>query len=199
MTSRWKKIWADLWSNKSRTFLTILTIMVGTFSVGFNANLGAYMLESMDGDYLSANPSEAMIYTSPFDDDMVKMAREMPGVNAAQGNRAASAHLIPPKGEPISIQFTGIEDPSDLTLNQLKPKYGEASIPTFTDKQILMDASAESLGYKIGDTLTIELDNGKYRELTLAGYVHDVAGFPYNLAQTINAYVSPSTLEWLGG
>ena len=41
MTSRWKKIWADFWGNKSRTFLTILTIMVGTLAVGFNANLGA--------------------------------------------------------------------------------------------------------------------------------------------------------------
>ena len=199
MTSRWKKIWADFWSNKSRTFVTILTIMVGTFSVGFNANLGAYMLESMDGDYLSANPSEATIYTSPFDDEMVKVAREMPGVNAAEGHRTASAHLLPSKAEPISIQFTGIKDPADLTLNQLKPKYGEPSIPAFTDKQVLIDASAESLGYEIGDTLVIELDNGRHRDLTLAGYVHDVAGFPYNMAQTINAYVTPGTLEWLGG
>ncbi len=29
ISSRWKKIWADFWGNKSRTFLTILTIMVG--------------------------------------------------------------------------------------------------------------------------------------------------------------------------
>jgi putative ABC transport system permease protein len=199
MTSRWKKIWADFWGNKSRTLLIILTIMVGTLAVGFNANLGAYMLESMDGDYLSANPSEARIYTSPFDDDMVKIAREMPGVNAAEGRSSTSAHLIPTKGEPISIQFTGIEDPADLTLDQLKPRYGENTIPVFAGKQILMDASAASLGYKIGDTLIIELNNGRRRELTLAGYIHDVAGFPYNLAQTINGYVTPNTLEWLGG
>ena len=64
---------------------------------------------------------------------------------------------------------------------------------------MLIDASAASLGYKIGDTLVIELDGGKRRELTLAGYIHDVAGFPYNLAQQINAYVTPATLEWLGG
>jgi ABC-type antimicrobial peptide transport system permease subunit len=51
MTSRWKKIWADFWGNKGRTFLTILTIMVGTLAVGFNSNLGSYMLESMDGDF----------------------------------------------------------------------------------------------------------------------------------------------------
>ena len=59
MSSRWKKVWADFWGNKARTFLTIMTIMVGTFAVGFNSNLGLYMIESMDGDYLSANPSEA--------------------------------------------------------------------------------------------------------------------------------------------
>lgn len=199
MTSRWKKIWADFWGNKSRTFLTILTIMVGTFSVGFNANLGAYMLESMDGDFLSANPSEATVYMSPFGDDLVKIAREMPGVDAAEGRATTGAHLIPSKGEPISIQFTGIEDPAELTLNQLKPKYGESSIPAFDDKQVILDASAESLGYKIGDKLIIELDNGRQRELILAGYVHDVTGFPYNLAQQVNAYVTPSTLEWLGG
>jgi putative ABC transport system permease protein len=199
MTSRWKKIWADFWSNKSRTFLTILTIMVGTLAVGFNANLGSYMLESMDSDYLSANPSEATIYTSPFNDDLVKMAREVPGVDAAEGLASTGAHLIPSKGEPISIGFTAIKDPSDLTLNLLKPRWGESAIPAFTDKQVIMDGSAVSLGYKVGDSLIIELDSGRRRELTLAGYMHDVAGYPYNLARQINAYVTPNTLEWLGG
>jgi putative ABC transport system permease protein len=199
MTSRWKKIWADFWGNKPRTLLTILTIMVGTFAVGFNSNLGSYMVESMDEDFLSANPSEATIFTSLFDEDMVRMAREIPGVDAAEGRSTTSAHLIPSEGEPISIQFTGIENPQDLTLNQLKPMDGETAIPTFTDKELLVDASAMSLGYEVGDTLIIELDNGRRRELTLAGYVHEVTGFPYNLAQTINSYVTPDTLEWLGG
>jgi len=199
MTSRWKKIWADFWGNKGRTFLTILTIMVGTLAVGFNSNLGSYMLESMDGDFLSANPSEATIYSSPFNDDLVKMAQTMPGVDAVEGRASTSAHLIPTKGEPISIQFTGIKDTNELTLNQLKPKFGEHTIPAFMEKEVLIDASAQSLGYKIGDKLIIELDNGRQRELTLAGYLHDVTGFPYNLAQQINAYVTPKTLEWLGG
>ena len=199
MTSRWKKIWADFWGNKSRTFLTILTIMVGTFAVGFNSNLGAYMLESMDEDYLSANPAEATIFMSPFDEDMVKVAREMPGVDAAEGRSTAGAQLIPTQGEPISIQFTGINDPKELTLNQLKPRSGEDSIPAFSDREVLLDASAVSLGYELGDILTIELDNGRHRELTFGGYIHDVTGFPYNLARTVNAYVTPDTLEWLGG
>ncbi|MGD8402471.1 MAG: FtsX-like permease family protein [Anaerolineales bacterium] len=199
MTSRWKKIWADFWSNKSRTFLTILTIMVGALAVGFNSNLGLYMNESMESDYLSANPAEGTISTSPFNDDLVEIARTVPGVEAAEGRSATSAYLLPSEGEPIAIQFTGIENPKDLTLNKLKPRYAEPAIPAFSDKEVIMDASASTLGYKPGDALIIELDNGKQRELTFAGYVHDVTGFPYNLAQQINAYVTPDTVEWLGG
>ena len=56
MSSRWKKIWADFWGNKSRTVLTIITITVGVLAVGFTSSLGLYMAESMDGDYLSASP-----------------------------------------------------------------------------------------------------------------------------------------------
>ena len=199
MSSRWKKVWADFWGNKSRTFLTIITIMVGTLAVGFNGNLGSYMIESMDADFLSANPAEATIFSSPFDEAIVKVARSIAGVDAVEGRSTSSAHLIPPNGEPISIQFTGIERPEDLTLNQLRPDSGETSIPSFGNKGVLLDAAAKSLGYQVGDTLLIELDNGRRRELTLAGYIHDVTGIPYNLAQVINAYVAPDTLVWLGG
>jgi len=38
MSSRWKKVWADFWGNKTRTFLMVLTIIAGTFAVGLNNN-----------------------------------------------------------------------------------------------------------------------------------------------------------------
>jgi len=199
MSSRWKKVWADFWSNKGRTFLTIMTIMVGTFAVGFNSNLGLYMNESMDGDYLSANPSEAEVYAAPLNDDMVKMARSVAGVNAVEGASTVSARILRADGTYVDIQFTALENPNDQTLNLLKPAAGESSIPVYGDKETILDASALSLGYKTGDTIVLELDNGRRREIKLAGYTHAVTGFPYNLAQIVFAYVSPDTLEWLGG
>ena len=56
-----------------------------------------------------------------------------------------------------------------------------------------------ALGYKLGDKIVVELGDGKRRELTLAGYMHDVTGFPFGFTNTMNAYVTPETLEWLGG
>ena len=199
MSSRWKKVWADFWGNKSRTFLIIITIAVGVLAVGFNTSLGLYMAESMDGDYLSASPSEATVYAGPLDDDMVKIAREVPGVDAVEGRRSTSAKVVRTDDKKVSIRFTAIEDAALSTLNQLKPALSETALPALGEKQMIVDASAQSLGYKPGDKVLVELNNGKHRELTFAGYMHDVTGFPYSFTNTMNAYVTPKTLEWLGG
>ena len=146
MSSRWKKVWADFWGNRGRTFLTIMTIMVGTFAVGFNGNMGSYMMESMDSDYLSANPSEAQVYANPLTDDMVKIARTLPGVDQVQGFSSVSARLLRPDGTYVNINFTALEDPKQLTLNLLKPVIGATSVPLYGKNETIFDGSAMSMG-----------------------------------------------------
>ncbi len=199
MSSRWKKVWADFWGNRGRTFLTILTIAVGVFAVGFTNNMGAYMNESMDSDYLPANPSEARIYAAPLDDNMIDAAQQVEGVAEAQGFSTINAQLMHTQEKLIDTQFTSVESLDALKVNLLQPIHGETTLPLLKDREIVMDYSAASLGYQIGDKMVFELESGKQRELTVAGYVHDVAGFPYNMANQINAYITPETMEWMGG
>jgi ABC-type lipoprotein release transport system permease subunit len=201
MTSRWKKVWADFWGNKSRTFLTIVIIAVGAFAVGATNNLRLYMSESLNSDFLSAKPSEATINTSLLDDDMVEIARNVPGVDAVEGRSILVANVIHTDGRTIAIQFTALKDPNTLTLNLLKPIKGETTLPPLNDKQMLVDSAVARLGYKPGDTITIKLVNGRHRHIKLAGYIHDITSPPYGGAwgSTIYAYVTPETMEWLGG
>jgi len=112
MTSRWKKVWADFWGNKSRAILTILTITVGVFAVGFNNNTALYMIESMDSDFLSVNPSEAIIYAYPMDEDSVNIARNVAGVDAVEGRSTASAYIVQVGKDDTPVQFTAVENPS---------------------------------------------------------------------------------------
>jgi len=199
MSSRWKKVWADFWGNKSRAVLTILTIAVGVLAVGFTNNMSLYMVESMDGDFLSANPSEAIVYASPMDENSVEIAREVAGVDAVEGRSIVGANIIQAGKDDIVIQFTAIENPDSLTVNTLKPALGETSIAPLGEREVLVDSAAASLGYKPGDMITVELSDGKIRELRLAGYLHSATGFPYNLAQYVTAFVTPDTITWLGG
>jgi putative ABC transport system permease protein len=199
MSSRWKKVWADFWGNRSRTALTILMIAVGTFAVGFNSNMGLYMNESMDSDYLSALPSEALVYAAPLNNDMVAAAREVPGVQAVEGFSSVDARIVRPDGSLVDIQFTALDDPHALTVNLLKPLMDEKTLPKYGDRESIFDGAAASLGYKPGDLILLELKDGKRRQIKLAGYMHDVVGFPYNLNNRVTAYVTQDTLEWLGG
>lgn len=199
MSSRWKKVWADFWGSKGRTALTVLTILVGTFAVGFISNMNLYILECLDTDYLSARPSEGTVHAYPLDDDMVRMAREVPGVDAVEGIAQADGDLVRPGQQPLVILFTGLKDPGALTVNQIKPAPGETSLPQLGEKEVLIESSAASLGYQPGDTLVVELADGKRRELTMAGYVHDVDANPYTMSRAVPAYVTSHTLEWLGG
>jgi len=199
MSSRWKKVWADFWHNKSRAILTILTIGVGVFTVGFSSNLRYYMNESMDSDFLSSSPSEATVYASPMDEESVKIARMVPGVDGVEGRRTTSAKIIRIAEDDVIIQFTAIENPYDLTVNTLKPALNETSIPPLGEREVLLDSSAASLGYQPGDLITVELDDGKLRELRLAGYLHSATILPYGQGSTVTAFVTPDTIVWLGG
>jgi putative ABC transport system permease protein len=123
----------------------------------------------------------------------------VPGVRAVEGRSLSGAQLIQAGGKKFSVQLTAVKDPYDLTVNTLKPVQSESSIPPLADKEVLVDSSAESLGYKPGDMLELELDDGKIRRLRLAGYLHDAAGIPFGFTQTMNGFVTPDTMVWLGG
>jgi putative ABC transport system permease protein len=130
---------------------------------------------------------------------MIDTAQQVEGVAEAQGLSTLDAQLAHKKEMLIDTQFTSVESLDVLKVNLLKPITGETSLPVLHEREVVMDYSAVSLGYKVGDKITFELNDGKRRELTLAGYVHDVAGFPYTLANQINAYITPETMEWMGG
>jgi putative ABC transport system permease protein len=200
MSTRWKKVWTDFWGNKTRTSLMIVTILVGVFAVGFNQNVGLLMNRDMDADFLSANPSESTIYVSPIDDDMVAVARSVPGVEDVQGLAYASGQVLLPNGKKEAIEFNSLKSYDDLRVNLLKPvDPSQTEMPSLSDKEILLDHTTSSLGYKPGDMIDIELPDGKVRQLRLAGYIHDVATIPSTMGNNIVGYVTPDTVVWLGG
>ena len=44
----WYKIWFDIWNNKTRTLLTVLSIAAGVFAVGAIFGMSDMMLFNMD-------------------------------------------------------------------------------------------------------------------------------------------------------
>jgi putative ABC transport system permease protein len=198
---RWRKVISDLLSNKGRTLLVILSIAVGVFAVGFVMTGFDILLTDMNVDYMSSNAHEAVLYTSPFIDDDLSAIRRMTGIDQAEGRSAYYGRVVLSETNKIPITISGIKNPADLKVDLLKPNTPGSSIPVLGEREILFDRSAMSvLNVKAGDSVSIENYDGKHqRTLKVIGYVHDVNAVPYVFSQILYAYVSPKTIEWMGG
>ncbi|MCG2784632.1 MAG: FtsX-like permease family protein [Anaerolineae bacterium] len=199
MYTRWRKVWEDFWGNKTRTFLMVLTILVGVFSVGLVNNMAIMMNHDMDADFLSANPSEAKIYAYPLNQAWVRSLRDVEGVGDLEGRYALNGTWNTAEGQAITVQFSSIKSIFEQDVDVLKPADPEAGLyPELGLHDVVFDRSAATLGLEPGDVIEIELPGGEKRQMRFTGYVHDATTFPYAMGMTVSAYITPETAEWMG-
>ena len=97
---RWRKVLRDIWGNKRRTFLVVLSIAVGVFAVGTVAQMQVIVSDDMLESYEAVNPASATIYTDqPFDDDLVEAVRRMPEVAEAEGRPSVMVRFQHPQDD----------------------------------------------------------------------------------------------------
>ena len=198
MFTRWRKVWMDFWSNKTRSLLMVSTILVGVFSVGLVNNMANMMNHDMDSDYLSANPSETKISASPLNDDWVSWMRAIPGVADTEGRIQLIAKWVTPAGQSTNIQLSGLKSIAAAHVDQLKPALPDGFLPVLGRQDVAFDRSASTVGLQPGQTIQIELPGGEKRSLNFIGYVHDVTSFPYGMTGVVSGYITLETAEWLG-
>jgi putative ABC transport system permease protein len=71
LAPRWHKVLRDLWSNKTRTVLVVLSIAVGVFAIGMITGTSEMMFRELAKGYERINPVQAAVYTDTFDSDLV--------------------------------------------------------------------------------------------------------------------------------
>jgi putative ABC transport system permease protein len=194
---RWKKVLSDLWSNKVRTLLVVLSIAVGVFAVGSVASIYLIMKNDVSADFLSIQPHAASIYTDPFDDNLLFALRKTPGVAEIEGRSSISAKFVGPNGKTYPIQVHRYPALKDTRIDLLRLEQGS---PDLRDHQIYLERQvAASLGYHVGDTIQVILSDGRTRDLQVAGIVHAVYSNGFFFSQQAETFSNATTLEWLGG
>ena len=82
---RWRKVFRDLWSNRARTVLVVLSIAVGVFAVGTIMTSSTVLAREMNESYREIDPASVTLYVDGIDDDMVAALAHMPEVAVAEG------------------------------------------------------------------------------------------------------------------
>ena len=194
----WKKIWTDLWSNKARTLLAALSIAVGVFAVGLIVTSFTITKKDMERDYLAVNPHTVQIYTQDFEaTDILHGLANTPEVAAIEARYNLWVEVAGRDGKQYPINLNSIGPLDEMQVDKLVFEQGKSSLGF---KDIYLERQgAEGLGLKPGDTVDMILNDGKKRTLIVAGTVHDVMANPFKFTSKTAGYVTPKTMEWLGG
>ncbi len=196
LPTRWIKIFKDIWDHKSRSLLVILSIAVGVAAVGMINNAKSMIERDLFGPYLAGNPALVQLYVSPFDKSLADAVAGMREVETVQPRRIATATIFDETNTARDITLLGMPDFNDIQIDRLPVEQG-SGVPNV--REILLERqSARGLGVGVGDKVTVEIDNQRRYELTVAGIVHDMYIRPYNLGKQANGYVSMPTLTWMG-
>src|SRR5215204_2279257 len=201
LAPRWRKVMRDLWSNKTRTILVLLSISVGVSAIGMVMGSQIIVDQNLPEAYAAVNPSNAVMFSlDTFGDDMIESIRSMPEIEDAAGLRAVNVRFMTKDGEWRNLQLTALNDYEEMTINKLNPQ--KAAYPP-GEREVLIERASLSPalglgGVEIGDMLTVEAPNGKQRQLLVSGTVHDMSQLPAFINGAGYGYITFETLEWLG-
>jgi putative ABC transport system permease protein len=205
ITPRWRKVLRDLWSQKARTVLVVLSIAIGVFAVGMIAGTRVILSDALTDSWLSVRPASGTLYTAEFDEELLWTIRRMPEVAEADARRSFGVrfHAGPP-GPPSeeddvewrSLSLFTVPHMEDIRIFRLTPESGSWPPP---EREIVIErASLAWMGVGVGDTITVEAPNGKIRKLRVAGTAHDLTQTSASWIGQASGYINRETLEWLG-
>ncbi len=195
---RYRKVFRDLTSHWFRTLLVVLSIAIGIFAVGVMLGGREILLREFDADRASSNPADVTYRTADFDDEVVTVAEEQPGVAAAQARRSVwLRYRWAGSDDDRTISIEAFRDYSDLGVSKVVP-VGDGHWPPASG-EIVLEASARQVGdYAIGDIIEVETAEGDTVELRLAGFAHDINAFPAQFSGYETGYVSLGAMQDLG-
>src|SRR3954469_22514428 len=125
LAPRWRKVLRDLWSNKTRTILVLLSISVGVSAIGMVMGSQIIVDQNLPAAYAAINPSSAIMFSlDTFNDDTVDSIRAMPEIQDATGIRVVNVRFLTKDGQWRNLQLNAIDDYDNIKINKLKPQKG---------------------------------------------------------------------------
>jgi putative ABC transport system permease protein len=198
MTARWRKVLADLWSNKTRSLLVALSIAVGVLAVGVVATSYGLVQRDMEADYLPANAHTARIFVAePFGEDLVAELAAVRGVDSIEGRSNVKVRVAGSDGATHEVDIDSIGPLEGIRVDRLAFQEGSR---TLGEGEIYLERQgAAGLGLSVGDTVDVTLANDEVRALRVVGTVHDVNANPFKFTGQTSGYVNAATMASLGG
>jgi putative ABC transport system permease protein len=157
MSVIWGKVWADLWGNKVRTILAVLSIAVGVFAVGAIFGMVDQLLTGLDQSHQAVFPSHINMYLMErIDRDTAIGLKKIEGVEDVEAlHQVTVRYKINPEDEWERGALLIRDDYADQTYDIVQLKEGKWPARNRIGIERL---SSQHFGVDIGDEVIFELE-----------------------------------------
>ena len=198
MNVAFRKVWRDLWKNKGRTVLVVLSIAVGVLALGMITASNTLMKRQMSMAQAASRPSNVILFLSGLvDDETVHSLARLPEVVDAEGVTAMSIRWKPSlDAEWQSATVIALDDYEHQKFDLVELRSGRWP----DSKSVAVEFNHVS-PYRVpavGGTIYFEV-NDRAKPMILGGTVRDPQQFPPPFTEQPTFYATRDTLVLLGG
>ena len=192
---RWRKVVRDLWDNKSRTLLVVVSIAIGVFAFGGLFIARVIGESDLTAQYIETDSPDIIMSLPYFDEHFVHWMARQPHVSGAQGRAVYNVKLIEP-GKTHNITLNAYDDFEAIQIGRIYSQEGRW--PPGKDEIEFERSVLHLTNLAPGDEAVIEMTDGERYNLKLVGTIHDLNAIPGTIRSQITGYVTFRTLNRLG-
>ena len=193
----WHKVWFDLWHNKTRTLLAVLSIAAGVFAVGSIFGMSNMLLSNMDGSHRAVLPTHInMALDTLVDREVLLSLRDVPGVEDIEPyNSVNIVYKLRPQDEWRQgvIQMRDNYDEQKYELLQLR----NGQWPGGKNEIGIERMAAQFLNMGVGDQVILKIDD-KEHILPVTGLIRHPFVPPPQFADMAFFFMNAEGMERLG-
>lgn len=169
MSVIWNKVWSDLWDNKVRTTLAVLSISAGVFAIGAIFGMVDQLITGMDGAHQATSPSHIQMFLADrIDENTAIRLKSIEGIDDLEAlNEVTVRYKLHSEDEWKRGSVVMRQDFDDQTYDLLQLKEGRWP---HEDDLGIERLSSQYFGIDIGDKVIFELDKTD-RALPISGKV----------------------------
>jgi putative ABC transport system permease protein len=193
---RWRKIFRDLWNNKTRTLLVILSIAIGVAAIGMVVGTSVIISRELPKNYARVNPASANIYASLIDDDVVQVIRNMKVAEQVEGRFETRVRIETGPNKWRDLVLLVQPDFNNIQIDKILPESG--AWPPEKGEILIERASLPLINASVGDTIVLETPNGQRESLKISGLAKDITRPAGTFTNTAQGFISFDTLELFG-
>ena len=186
--ARTAKSLREVWRNKARSVLVILSVAVGSAATGTLLGAREVILGNLTTGFQAIDPSSAIVISEPFGTETLRAIALQPGVGRVEGRSSILARINVGGDRWSQLLLQALPDYTTGRIDHVEPQAG--AWPPGRGQLLLERESLTYLHRSLGQRLVVEMPSGRRYSLPLAGTVHDLNRFPVLLTGIPLAYVS---------